>query len=357
MKPYGNRPPTDCQRGSVGVMTPFLLIFMLAFAALAIDMARVLIVRNELQNAADAAALVGAGGLYPANPKPNWSNGVQQGVSAVTLNATEGVKLITGQAQAGYWNLQTRNQTGLKAQDITPAASDAAAVQVTIRRNTTDNNGPVSMLLGPIFGIRAGQLQATAVAVIAGAGNVGAGVLFPLAINSCLYDLYWNKTTGQPVLDSNGKPIVIDIDTSYPVPARTCLSAEWASFNKSGQTNASTSAAAIKSLITAGNTDPVSIGNSTTVNISNGVDASVYKTFTDTYPNLPVIVYIPVVSDVTPGTSNVPVVAFAAFQITAVNKNGSHSYIEGNFVANQKIPGAGGVGPYYGAYVPPRLAW
>ncbi|MCP3023398.1 TadG family pilus assembly protein [Cupriavidus basilensis] len=357
MKSDGNRINTDCQRGSVGVMTPFLMIFMLAFAALTIDIARVLIVRNELQNAADAAALVGASGLYPANPNPNWSNGISQGSSAVTLNATENVKLITGQAQAGYWNLQTRGQTGLKPQDITPGTNDVAAVQVTINRSSTDNNGPVSLLLAPIFGMRGGALQASAVAVIAGAGNVGAGVLFPMAINSCMYDLYWNKTTGQPVVDSSGNPIVIDIDTSYPVPARTCLSAEWASFNSSGQTNASTSASAIKNLITGGNANPVSIGNSTTVNISNGVDASVYNTFTNTYPNLPVIVYIPVVSNVTPGSNNVPVVAFAAFQITKVNKNGSHSYIEGNFVANQRIPGAGGVGPYYGAYVPPRLAW
>lgn len=99
-----------------------------------------------------------------------------------------------------------------------------------------------------------------------------------------------------------------------------------------------------------GNPTAVSIGDS--INISNGVKASVYKVI-----NYPSTVVMPVVSSVTPGSSS-PVVGFVGFQITNVYQNGSHSYIEGNFVGGVKLAtGGGGTGPYYGAYVPPRLVW
>ena len=41
------------------------LLSLLGFAALAIDVGYLFVVRNELQNAADAAALAGAGHLTP----------------------------------------------------------------------------------------------------------------------------------------------------------------------------------------------------------------------------------------------------------------------------------------------------
>ena len=353
MRPHENRLTTPCQRGAIAVMTPFLLIVMLSFAALAIDIARLLVVRNELQNAADAAALVGAGGLYPTNPKPNWGNGVTKGTSAITLNATEGIPLVSGQVQAGYWDLG-RTKSGLQPQDITPGTNDAAAVQVTISRSPGNNNGSVRMLLAPIFGVLTEPVQATAVAVIAGAGSVRTKGLFPLAINACMYDLYWDKATNQPKLDSNGKPFTIRIDTSYPVPTRTCLSAEWTGFTGPTDTNS------IVGLVKQTGADST-ISITDKINISSGVKVPGYQALMDQY-TLPAIVTVPVVSNVALGMppSNLPqpVVAFAAFEITAVNINGSHSYLEGSFVANQKITNAGGgVGPYYGAYVPPRLAW
>ena len=65
---------TRRQRGVVGVMAPVLMLVILSIGAIAVDLGYLYVIRNELQNAADAAALAGAAGLYPANPKPNWSN-------------------------------------------------------------------------------------------------------------------------------------------------------------------------------------------------------------------------------------------------------------------------------------------
>ncbi|MDF3883910.1 TadG family pilus assembly protein [Cupriavidus basilensis] len=366
MRPHGNRMPPPCQRGAVAAMTPFLLIFMLAFAALAIDVARLLIVRNQLQNAADAAALVGAGGLYPANPKPNWSNGVTQGTSAITLNATEGVKLISGQVQAGYWDL-SRTKSGLQPQDITPGTNDAAAVQVTVSRSDGNNNGPVSMLLAPVFGVLSEPVQATAVAVIAAPGRVGPGALLPVAINQCLYDKFWDSTTGQPKINpSTGKSYVFDIYSdyinvaSYPSPMDPCWKGQWTSLTPNDP--GSQSAKLIKDMVTGANpTPPVALNDP--IFIQSGAEASIYDAVQSQLSAALKsglsgwTVTVPVVSSVSTN-SDQPVVAFASLLITSVTKQGNKSYIEGSFVPNAKISGStGGVGPYYGAYVPPRLAW
>lgn len=332
------------QRGAVGVLSPILLIIFLAIGAMAIDIAHLFVVRNELQNAADAAALAGAAGLYPANPKPNWSNGVAQGTSAVKLNASDNTKLTGGTVQAGYWNL-TGSPAGMQSQSITPGSNDVAGVQVTVTRSPGNNGGPVSGWLTWVFNGGAASIQATAVAVIAAPGSANPGSLFPVALNKCLFDLYWNYTTGQPLNDpSTGQPYVIDINTSYPPSSMTCASGEWTGFN--GPTDASTE----KSLVSSGNPTNISIGEN--INISTGVKTSVYNAI----PPLPLTVTMPVVSPLTPGATS-PVYAFAGFTITKIVTNGSHSYIEGHFTANQKVVNSGGgSGTYYGAYVPPRLA-
>jgi hypothetical protein len=52
------------QRGSIVLMTALFIPVLLCLGAIAIEIGHVLVVRNELQNAADAAALNGAGHLY-----------------------------------------------------------------------------------------------------------------------------------------------------------------------------------------------------------------------------------------------------------------------------------------------------
>jgi len=329
-------------------MAASTLTMAIAFGALATDVARVMIIRNELQNAADAAALVGAGGLYPPNPTPNWNNGVTQGSAAVALNATEGVKLVSGSVQAGYWDL-SRQTAGLQSQGITPGANVVPAVQVTISRDVGANGGPVSMFLAAMFGPSVMSVQATAVAVLSAPGTVGPGTLLPLAIGQCQYQKYWDSTKQQPLIDpTTNKPYVFNINDSYnPVTDGTCDDGQWTAFG-SGQTGAST----ITNLITSGNLSPLSITNNITF-LNNGVADSIYKAV---IPLIGTTVFIPVVQQVVPGSSS-PIVAFAAFNITDVNRQGQVKYISGYFVGNAKIPNSGGTGPYYGAYVPPRLAW
>ncbi|SFP44511.1 TadG family pilus assembly protein [Ralstonia sp. NFACC01] len=330
------------QRGAIGLISPMLLVVFLSVGAIAVDVAHLYVVRNELQNAADAAALAGAAGLYPANPTPQWTNAVTKGTNAVQLNASDGTQLATGTVVAGYWNL-TGSPAGMQAQTITPGTNDVPGVQVTITRASGVNGGAVKGWLTWVFGGGTADIRATAVAVMAAPGTANPGALFPVALNKCLFDLYWNYTTNQPLIDpSTGKPYVIDIDASYPASSPTCASGEWTGFG--GATDANTE----KGLVTSGNPTTVSIGDS--INISTGVKTSVYNAI----PPLPYTVTMPVVANVVPGSSS-PVVAFAGFTITRIFTNGTHSYIEGNFTTNTKVSG-GGSGTNYGAYVPPRLA-
>ncbi len=52
------------QRGAVAILTAVLFMVFLGFAAFAIDLGHLYLVKSELQNAADAAALAGASVMY-----------------------------------------------------------------------------------------------------------------------------------------------------------------------------------------------------------------------------------------------------------------------------------------------------
>jgi Flp pilus assembly protein TadG len=59
------------ESGSVAVITAVCLVFLIGFVALVVDVGHLYSVRNELQNAADAAALAGARALFPINGYPD----------------------------------------------------------------------------------------------------------------------------------------------------------------------------------------------------------------------------------------------------------------------------------------------
>jgi uncharacterized membrane protein len=96
----------DNESGVVIVFVAILMVVFLSFAALAIDIGQLMVVRNELQNAADAAALAGAQNFYPSlTPKiPNWAAAETQATNAIQLNKSGGVTLVDGVVQSGYWN-------------------------------------------------------------------------------------------------------------------------------------------------------------------------------------------------------------------------------------------------------------
>ena len=57
------------QNGSFAIMTGILIFIFMGMAALAVDYGHFFVVKNELQNAADAGALAGARDLYSPDGK------------------------------------------------------------------------------------------------------------------------------------------------------------------------------------------------------------------------------------------------------------------------------------------------
>jgi hypothetical protein len=165
--------PRDRQRGNVIILFAVLLPMLLGFAALVVDLGHGWQVRNQLQNAADAAALAGARDLdgtplqyVPARLSAVYYSGLHQANGA-------SVSLPIGNVVLGNWNFLTRTFT---PDPGTMPSYRVNAVSVTAPTLT------VSTWLAPILGISSENVGATAIAV---GGSPDASCGFPLAVPAC----------------------------------------------------------------------------------------------------------------------------------------------------------------------------
>jgi Flp pilus assembly protein TadG len=140
--------------GTVMVLTSMLMVVFLGFAALVIDIGHLYVVRNELQNAADAGALAGATNLAPyiiaTSPIPDWDSAQAAAESTTKANRTDNTLITDCQVQPGYFNLVTRE---MQSSTIAATSVDVPAVRVNVARAEGQNNGPVLPFLARIFGI------------------------------------------------------------------------------------------------------------------------------------------------------------------------------------------------------------
>nr|WP_244099842.1 TadG family pilus assembly protein [Burkholderia ambifaria] len=341
-----DHPPKDGrarQSGSVALFFVLFLIPLLSFGALAIDIAWLTVVKNELQNAADAAALAGAAKLTSSGSSTlNWTQAAAAANTAVGLNRAAGTPLSVGAVTAGYWNL-TRSPYGMQAATITPGTYDAPGVQVTISRSANVNGGQIPLLLGRLFGIPGASGSATAVAVVTSPGAIGAGGVFPIAVDQCVYSLFWNFATNLPLVNPlTGSPYEILI-TNGQLYGASCSGGTWTSFLENAN-----DVPTLRGLMDTGNPVPLSIGNN--IYLAPGTKTTLY----DSVP-VGTTVVVPVVTQ-SAIKSYVPIVGFAAFHIDA-SVGGSGKYILGHFVAGYRsTAAASGTGPNYGVYGSPKLA-
>src|ERR1700693_1664249 len=109
--------PLSRQQGSMMITASILFITLIGFAAVAVDAGHLMIARNELQNAADAAALAGANCLdkttagagvactSTSSTTLNWASASTKASSAIGLNKADGTTLVDGTVSTGYKNL------------------------------------------------------------------------------------------------------------------------------------------------------------------------------------------------------------------------------------------------------------
>jgi hypothetical protein len=124
----------------------FLIFFILAFFAFAIDFAYIYVVRGELQNAADAAALAGAGAI--ADPGDTVQSEARAAAEEFALkNKASGAPVVldsTADITVGFWN----------GTDVEPGVTPVNAVKVVARRvdGLEPARGPVDLFFGGIIG-------------------------------------------------------------------------------------------------------------------------------------------------------------------------------------------------------------
>ena len=223
---YPNNPEVvrfdgSIQRGMAsqgGMVLPLVAagaVALFGFMALAIDVGHVMVVKAELQNAADAAALAGANNIYPLQNNGQFNaQSVDVALESIKMNKANGEIIsadnATMEQQPGYVTVadtSTLTPTSF-TQSMAPGADvttqpDAFRVRIS--------KPAVASVFGRVVGFMSFSPEATSMAGLPSGFsqvNSGADGLFPLAMNKCLYDTYWS---GNKPLTDNGNAITFCI--------------------------------------------------------------------------------------------------------------------------------------------------
>jgi len=226
------------RNAAIAPLTAILLIPLLALVAFAVDLGWITHTKNQLQSAADAAALAGAAQL-PDNFAAYYMVS-QNGQGAYSQSQAQAAILATAQRNAANYATTFAANNGaaelasltLASNDIEFGFTDAAGnytpqpayagypntVKVTLRRDMSAN-GPLGLFFGCVLGVNSVNLTATAAATIQAAtvhsfqtSNSDAKIrILPMT-----YDVnHWNNfvTTGMGpdgnlTTDGNGNPVL-----------------------------------------------------------------------------------------------------------------------------------------------------
>lgn len=335
------------QNGMMAIIAAPVALMMVGMTALAVDVGRVMVARNALQNAADAAALAGAArlGSFIA---PNWTVATASAHAAIRNNAVFRQGLVAGDVTPGFWPSHGRGP--LRAHTTSPLyplPGENPGVMVTIRLSAQGNGGALPLFFAPIFGVYFKDVSATAVGIVTTPGFAAEGTLFPMVLNKCLFDTHWvNNAPRYP-------DAIIRIGSAYHYEG--CSVGQWTSLNLFSQ-----SVRVAKDLVETGNTIEITVKDDTY--IQSGTEASIYKVVQaqiDATSTGYIDVLMPVVDKADLSSNGpTPIVAFAPFRIMR-SEGGDDKYIEGKFIPNFKAEGtSGGVGggAFYGATTPAILA-
>jgi Flp pilus assembly protein TadG len=204
-------------------MVAITMVVLLAMGAAAIDIGHALVARNELQNAADAAALAGAralGLVYEGMPQAQVGTYTLTSGDAATviaaaqqtgvLNAAAGVNVTVDAAdvQIGLWNHSTKT--------FTPTNNQPRAVRVMTRRDGTVN-GPINTFLASVVGLSSVNVGAVATAELTAIGSsLPGGLDLPVAISELFFSQFG---CGDSIMlyPSNGTPQSCAAFTTFDV--------------------------------------------------------------------------------------------------------------------------------------------
>lgn len=310
------RPLLCDQKGITIPLVAILMFVLLGIVALTIDLAHLYVVRNELQNAADAGSLAGARFLYN-----NDGTAVNPGANLMAYNAARDNRALaqTGAAiavdvnwsdgensganvdvQRGHWSFATHTFTANDSLfpvdlDRTTDELDADlnfinAVRVVARRQAT----PAASFFARIFGFDHFELSMDAVAYIGFAGSLRPqDVDQPIAI--CRQSIEdadgaYSCATGR-MIDSGG--------------GSTHNTAAWTNFSQ--EPCQTTSVPTVRPLVCAnGNPEPLLFGAS--MGTVGGMQNTVYDQMRDCWLNAPGLAHDGRGYPIEPWTITLPVI-------------------------------------------------
>jgi Flp pilus assembly protein TadG len=221
---------TDEEGAAAPLIGLFIVIFIV-FLAFAVDLGRLYIVKNELQNAADGAALAGARELYQTSQTINVTT-VNTAVQNCALqNKSIGVAQLNASAEIGKWDFATQTFTPIASPTYT---TDVNAVRATIKRLGADGSASSNPTMGSSFtGILGiGQLgtQATAVAYLGITGSSSLDIPFALpdsvltaALRPDVQESFWGLLTPTPAYAAVSRTLSWKDLGGSPSPQSTSL--------------------------------------------------------------------------------------------------------------------------------------
>jgi Flp pilus assembly protein TadG len=216
------------RRGAIAPLTGFLLVFLVGMVAFAVDTGWIVVVRTELQAAADAAALAGADPLMDAYVQYQMASSSNQ--PTILSNAMSSAK-TKAKNFASYNGAGGVSSLTLLDSDIEFGYTDGSGnytaynskapvfpntIRVTMRRDSSAN-GTLSLFFASVIGNSSTNVTAKAAATVMGGSidnftNTGLNVgMLPVTYdvnswNNFIKTGLWPDGTSQT--DSNGVPIL-----------------------------------------------------------------------------------------------------------------------------------------------------
>lgn len=208
--------PLKEQRGVTVIVVALLISVFIGVAALAIDIGHLFIVRNELQNAADAGCLAGARFLYYEDGTAINENANQIAHDAAIVNKSERnpVEVLWsggngGDVERGHWSFATKtfipnpsvqppDLGEMSNEDLDNDLSFINAIRVRARRQDT----PAVSFFASILGYNYFTLSTESIAYMGFAGTLAPNeVSQPIAIcqESLLVDGRYTCTMGRVI--------------------------------------------------------------------------------------------------------------------------------------------------------------
>lgn len=173
------------------ILFAFLLPVLLGFTGLAVDLARALVIKQEMQSATEAAALQGARTLVSLNGVyPDWAEAEAETLRSLQLNTLrEGWNVsTTNNAVAGWWNITSAN--GLTAGGSAPPLGYpyAPAVRLNMSLGAEDGSGLLEFPFASLIGAAPASIRVSATALLRPPGAAGPSSLYPVFLDQCVYN-------------------------------------------------------------------------------------------------------------------------------------------------------------------------